>query len=162
MLIDALTALQDWAPIAALRNSRWAYAWVNAAHIVGIALLFGAIVPLDLRLMGWRRAVPIGTMVRVLLPIAVAGLVLAVAAGLALFSVRAAKYAATGLFQVKMALVVCALSNTLLLHRAVQWETHQAAVGVTPPPRLRMAGALSIVLWLSVIVCGRMVAFVNS
>ena len=125
MLIDALTALQDWAPVVALRHSRWIYASFNAAHIVGIALLFGAIVPLDLRLMGWRRTVPIGTMVRALLPVAIAGLGLAVVAGLALFSVRAAKYAGTGLFQVKMALVACALTNALLLKRAAQWEAQQ-------------------------------------
>jgi hypothetical protein len=160
MLVDALTALQEWAPVTALRNSRWTYASVNAAHIVGIALLFGAIVPLDLRLVGWRRAVPIRTMARVLLPVAIAGLVLAVVAGLALFSVRAAKYAATGLFQLKMALIICAVANTLL-HRAVQWETHQTASGATPPRRLRVAGALSIALWLSVIACGRMLAFVD-
>lgn len=161
MFFDALAALQEWAPIAALRNSRWTYASVNAAHIVGIALLFGAIVPLDLRLMGWRRTVPIRTMVRILLPVAVAGLTLALVAGLALFSIRAAKYAATGLFQLKMALLVCAISNAFLLHRAVQWETHQAAAGVGPPLRLRVAGALSIGLWLSVIACGRMIAFVD-
>lgn len=161
MLFDALTVLQEWAPIAALRNSRWTYASVNAAHIVGIALLFGAIVPLDLRLMGWRRTVPIATMLRVLLPVAIAGLVLALVAGLGLFSVRATKYAATGLFQLKMALLICAITNALLLHRAVQWEMHQAAISVIPPWRLRVAGALSIALWLSVITCGRMIAFVD-
>lgn len=161
MLFDALTALQDWAPIAALRNSRWAYASVNAAHIVGIALLFGAIVPLDLRLMGWRRTVPIGTMARILLPVAVSGLALALVAGLALFSVRATKYAATGLFQLKMALLICAITNAFLLHRAVQWEAHQAAVSVIPPRHLRVAGAVSIALWLLVIACGRMLAFVD-
>jgi hypothetical protein len=161
MLFDALTALQDWAPIAALRNSRWTYASVNAAHIVGIALLFGAVVPLDLRLMGWRRAVPIGTMARVLLPVAIAGQALALVAGLALFSVRATKYAATGLFQLKMALLICAITNAFLLHRAVQWEAHQAAVSVIPPRRLRVAGAVSIALWLSMIACGRMLAFVD-
>ena len=161
MLIDALTALQDWAPVAALRHSRWTYASVNAAHIVGIALLFGAIVPLDLWLMGWRRAVPIRTMARTLLPVAIAGLVLAVVAGLALFSIRAVKYAGTELFQVKMALLACAVTNALLLNRAAHWEAQQAAVGVAPPLRLRLAGALSIVLWMSVIACGRMLAFVD-
>ena len=161
MLIDALTALQDWAPVAALRHSRWTYASVNAAHIVGIALLFGAIVPLDLRLIGWRRTVPIGTMVRALLPVAIAGLGLAFVAGFALFSVRAVKYAGTGLFQVKMALVACAVTNALLLKHAAQWEAQQVKVGIVPPPRLRVAGALSIVLWVSVIVCGRMLAFVD-
>lgn len=161
MLVDALTALQDWEPVAALRQSRWTYASVNAAHIVGLALLFGAIVPLDLRLMGWRRTVPIRAMVRTLLPLAITGLVLAVAAGLLLFSIRAVEYAGTTLFQVKMALVACALLNSLFLHRAAQWEAQQTIVGDAPPLRLRMAGALSIGLWLSVIVCGRMLAFVD-
>jgi len=105
--------------------------------------------------------VPIGTLARALLPIAIAGLGLAVVAGLALFSVRAVKYAGTGLFQVKMALVACAVTNALVLKHAAQWEAQQTRTGVAPPPRLRLAGALSIVLWLSVIVGGRMIAFVD-
>jgi len=161
VLTEALTALQDLAPVAALRASRWSYASVNAAHIVGIALLFGAIVPLDLRLMGWRRAVPISTMARVLLPVAITGLVLAIAAGLLLFSIRAVEYAATTLFQLKMALVAGGIGNALLLHRAAHWAGQQSASGALPPPRQRAAGALSIALWLSVIVCGRMIGFLN-
>src|SRR3546814_3819020 len=55
MLADALAALQNLEPVAALRASRWVYPLVNTAHIAGIALLFGAIAPLDLRLLGaWR------------------------------------------------------------------------------------------------------------
>lgn len=161
MLVGILTAIQDLAPVAALRASRWTYASVNAAHIVGIALLVGAIVPLDLRLMGWRRAVPIGVMARVLLPVAVCGLALTIAAGLLLFSIRAVDYAATTLFQVKMALLVCGIANAVALHRAVQWEAQQETVGTKPPMRLRAAGALSILLWLSTIVCGRMLAFLD-
>jgi hypothetical protein len=161
MLIDAFTALQEWAPAAYLRSGRWSYAAVNGAHIVGIALLFGAIVPLDLRLMGWRRSVPVRTMAGALPPVAVTGFALAVTAGFALFSVRAAEYAALGVFQLKLALIVCALSNAFLLHRAMQWEAGQTATGVMPPLRLRVAGALSMLLWLSVIACGRLIAFVR-
>jgi hypothetical protein len=161
MLAEWLTAVQELAPVAALRGSRWTYASVNAAHIVGIALLFGAIAPLDLRLMGWRRSVPLRELTRTLLPVAMGGFALAVAAGLLLFSTRAAEYAAKPLLFVKLTLIVCALLNILLLHRAVQWEAQQALVGVSPPLRLKIAGALSIGLWLSVIVCGRMLAFVD-
>ncbi|MCF8478182.1 MAG: hypothetical protein K9G60_14230, partial [Pseudolabrys sp.] len=67
MAADILTAIQELAPVAALRSSRWSYAAVNTAHIAGLALLVGAIVPLDLRLMGWRRAVPIAALARALL-----------------------------------------------------------------------------------------------
>jgi hypothetical protein len=161
MLVDALTALQEWAPAAWLRYARWTYAAVNAAHITGIALLFGSIIPLDLRLIGWRRDTPIRALARGLLPVAVAGFCLAVTAGFFLFSVRAVEYAGRGLFWVKMALIACALTNAWLLQRAAQWEAGQDAPGGTPPSRLRLAGALSIALWLSVIVCGRMLAFVD-
>ncbi len=161
MLAGSLTALQELAPFAALRSGRWSYAAVNAAHIAGIALLFGAIVPLDLRLMGWRRSVPIAVLTRILLPVAIGGLCLAIAAGFVLFSTRAVEYAALTLFQVKLALVVCGLANAALLHRAVQWEAVQGVTGALPPVRLRVAGAMSIALWLSVIVCGRMLAFVD-
>jgi hypothetical protein len=161
MLVEWLTALEQLQWVAELRNSRWTYATVNAGHIVGIALLFGAIVPLDLRLLGCWRSVPIGTLARVLVPIAAGGLVLAISAGLLLFATRASEYAALTLFWIKLALIFCGIGNALLLRKAKQWESSHAIIDAIPPPRLRAAGLLSIGLWLSVIVCGRMLAFVT-
>jgi hypothetical protein len=161
MLIEWLTALQQVPFVSALRFSRWTYASVNAGHIVGIALLFGAIVPLDLRLIGCWRSIPIRTLARILVPVAAGGLMLAIAAGLLLFATRAAEYAVLPLLWLKLTLIVCGIANAMLLRLATQWETSQASVDATLPPRLRAAGALSIALWLSVIVCGRMLAFVD-
>jgi hypothetical protein len=161
MLVEWLTALQELAPVAALRSARWTYAAVNATHILGIALLVGAIVPLDLRLVGCFRQISIRTLARVLVPVAVFGLLLAIAAGSLLFSIRAVQYAGTTLFQIKMALVACGIANALLLRKATSWETQRSETSAIPPPRLRAAGALSIILWLSVIACGRFVAFVD-
>jgi hypothetical protein len=161
MLVEWLTALEGLPFVVELRNSRWTYATVNASHIVGIALLFGAIIPLDLRLMGCWRPVPIRTLARILVPVAAGGLALAITAGVLLFAIRASEYATLTLFWVKLTLIVCGIANALLLRTASQWETSQAATEITPPPRLRAAGALSIALWLSVIVCGRMLAFVD-
>jgi hypothetical protein len=160
MPLEWLTALEQLAFVAELRNSRWTYATVNASHIVGLALLFGAIVPLDLRLMGCWRSVPIRTLARILVPLAAGGLLLAIAAGFLLFATRATEYAALTLFWVKLALILCGVANALLLRMAAQWEGAQSATDIMPP-RLRAAGALSIGLWLSVIVCGRMLAFVD-
>jgi plasmid stability protein len=158
MLVEWLTALQELAPVAALRSARWTYAAVNATHILGIALLVGAIVPLDLRLVGCFRQISIRTLARVLVPVAVFGLLLAIAAGSLLFSIRAVQYAGTTLFQIKMALVACGIANALLLRKATSWETQRSETSAIPPPRLRAAGALSIILWLSVIACGRFVS----
>jgi hypothetical protein len=159
MLIEVLSAIQDLPPVVALRFSRWTYAFVNAGHIVGIALLFGALLPLDLRLIGLWRSIPIRTLARILVPVAAAGLVLAVSAGALLFSIRAVEYAGLTLFALKLSLIICALANAMLLRLAGDWNAGLDVVGAVPPPRLRAAGALSIGLWLSVIVCGRLLAF---
>jgi hypothetical protein len=161
MLAEALTAIEQWPVAAALRDGRWTYAAVNGAHVTGIALLFGAIVPLDLRLLGLWRQIPIRTLARVLVPVAVFGLLLAASAGVLMFSIRATEYAAKPVFQLKLALIACAVANALLLRRAVAWETARDDAGAAPPGRLRAAGALSILLWLGVIVCGRSIAFVD-
>ena len=158
--LEALTALQSMALPSALRASRWVYPLVNAGHILGLAMLFGAILPLDLRLLGLWSSVPVKTLSRVLLPVAVGGLTLSLVTGLLLFSVSAAKYAATPLFQVKLLLVAAAIANALLLRRSAGW--HEVGTSERPliGPRLKLAGGLSVLLWLAVILCGRFLAYI--
>ena len=162
MLVEALGAVQDAAPVAALRRSIWVYPLVNAGHIVGLALLFGAIVPLDLRLAGLWRGIPLRTMAGTLLPVAVTGLTLAVLTGSLLFSVRAVEYAGITMFRIKLLLILGAVANALLLHRSLAWAAaHRGADTLAPSPRLRIAGALSIALWLAVIVAGRLIGYLE-
>ena len=154
MLGDALAALENLPIIAALRESTLAYPLVNALHIVGIALLFGAIVPLDLRLIGWRRdTTPVDRLSRLLLPVAIFGFLLAASAGLLLFATDARAYAASPLFQAKIVLIATALVNALWL-RAIDWRQ-----GGSRDRRVALAGAASLLLWLTVIVLGRLVGY---
>jgi hypothetical protein len=159
MLTEFASALQSTALATALRQSFWVYPLVNAGHIVGLALLFGAIVPLDLRLLGVWPRVPLAAMNRILLPVAFAGLTLAVPTGVLLFSVRATEYAATPLLWLKFSLIACAIANALLLRLSLPWAVfeHSDLAGTTP--RLQLAGALSIGLWLGAIVAGRMIGY---
>jgi hypothetical protein len=161
MLGDILSALQDAALVGALRRSHWVYPIVNAGHIVGLALLFGAIVPLDLRLIGLWRRVAIGLLARMLLPVAIAGLSLAALTGALLFSVSAIKYAGMTIFQAKLLLILAGLANALLLHRAEPWAVHQDTELQGTTPRLRLAGALSIACWLAAIFAGRMLGYLD-
>lgn len=150
-----LGAIESARPIVALKDSYLAYPLVNTLHIVGIALLFGAIVPLDLRLMGWRsQAEPVDRLSRVLLPVAIAGLLITAPAGLLLFATDARAYAAAPLFQAKMLLIVLAIANALALSR-IDWRA--------APPRgsVAIAGAASMLLWLGAIVCGRLLGYVE-
>ncbi len=159
-LTEALTALQNMALPTALRTSRWVYPLVNAGHILGLALLFGAILSFDLRLLGLWRDQPIRPLARILLPVAVSGLGLSLFTGLLLFSVSAAKYAATPLFQVKLLLILAAVANALLLRRAADWTLAQVPEMAMNSARLRLAGGLSLLLWLAVILCGRFLAYI--
>jgi hypothetical protein len=161
VLADVLGALQDAALIGALRRSRWVYPLVNAGHIVGLALLFGAIVPLDLRLIGCWQRVSVGVMARTLLPVAITGLLLAIATGALLFSVSAVKYAGLTLFQIKLLLILAATANALLLHGTSAWGAYQHGELVGTTLCLQVAGALSLGLWLLTIVAGRMLGYLD-
>lgn len=153
-LADLLTALPFVGP---LRRSVWAYALVNAAHILGIGLLLGSILPLDLRLMGWRRGPPLSTLAPFLSRTAAFGLALAAATGAILLSVQPMEYLPRTVFRVKMLLIALALLNLAALHRARSWR----AIGDGGPVagRVRWAAGISALCWLGVLVAGRMIGF---
>lgn len=137
-----------------LRGARWSYAAVNAAHILGIALLIGAIVPLNLRFLGLWRSVPHQALTRVLIPVAAVGLTLAILAGLLLFSVRAREYAGIGFLQAKLALIAIGLLSALALHRA-----HGDLLETASDRRLAVHAAVSLLCWIGALACGRLIAF---
>ena len=162
---ELLTALQETAIAEALRLWRWAYPIANAGHILGVALLFGAIVPLDLRLLGAWRSVPVNFLARVLVPVAGAGFGLALVTGTLLFSVDPLQYASLSLFQVKLLLIAAGALNVLLVHRSKAWKammgnTAMPSTSLIPAPRLRLAGQVSDSLWFLAILCGRFIAYV--
>jgi hypothetical protein len=145
---EALQALEATVLAQHLRGSTYTYPLVNALHIIGIALLFGGIAPLDLRLLGAWRFVPPAPLLKVCRQVAAFGLVLAVSMGFLLFAVRATEYAAKPAFLLKMALLALALANIALAERAL------ARGG-----GLRLSAALSLTLWLAVILAGRAIAY---
>jgi hypothetical protein len=153
-----LAALEAGALAQGLRYSTWAYPLVNAGHLLGVALLVGGIVPLDLRLLGLWRGVPLAPLWRVLTRTAAAGLALAAACGALLFLARATQYAQAPLFLAKMALVAAGAGNALLLHRLARpggWLVDDAPV----PRSVRVAGGVSLAAWLGALVLGRLVGY---
>lgn len=152
-----LAAIEGSDLALALRFSRWSYAAVNTAHVLGIALLVGAIIPLDLRLLGLWRSVERDALVRVLVPVAATGLALAVVAGLLLFSVRAVDYAALLILRVKLVLVALGAGSALALHLAYGHSLETASRA-----RLAQAAGLSLTCWLGALIAGRMIAFAGN
>ncbi len=133
-----------------LRQSRWTYPAVNALHVLGVALLVGAIAPMDLRLIGvWRGDVPVRTVVRLLRPVAAFGAALAVATGALLFAVQATDYVALPLFFAKIGLVALGLVHALMNPGIVE-----ASRG-----RQRRAGVMSLAIWVVVLAFGRLLGY---
>lgn len=156
--MDAFFVAIEATPIAeALRHARWGYAVVNAAHILGFCLLVGAIIPLNLRLLGVWRDISRRSLIRVLAPVAAAGLALAVAAGLLLFSVRAREYAGTEIFQAKLLFVMAGTAAALAMHCV-----HGFLLDWASDSRLRRHALLSVTCWIGALICGRLVAFSGS
>lgn len=146
---ELAAALEATALAQFLKASRWVYPLVNAGHILGIALLIGSVVPMDLRLLGLRRRLGLDETVRLLRPVAVAGLVLAAGCGVLLFITQAGDYVQNVWFRAKLALVALAVANAL-------WHLRIAAL---PPARRRLSAAASLLLWPAALVSGRMIAF---
>ena len=148
-----LEAVGSWPGATWLQQSATAYLFVNAAHILGIGLLVGAILPLDLRLLGFFRAVSLDVLRPFLTRCAAAGLTLAIVTGLWLFSVKPAEYLENEAFRWKLLLLSLALANVGFQH----WGSKSDASHVSATTRI--SAALSVGLWLSVLVAGRWIGF---
>lgn len=140
-----------------LRDSTWIYPLANLGHIVGLSLLVGPIVALDLRLLGIGRAVAVAALSRTLTPIAITGLVLQVLSGLLLFTADASALVGNPVFRIKALLLVLGLANAIAFRRI--WR-HALDVWDSNPPALgRAQAALSILFWLGVAISGRLIAY---
>ena len=161
---ELLTALEATPLAVALKQSAWMYAAVMAGHLLGTALLLGAIVPLDLRLLGFWSRMPTGPLIRVLVPTAAVGLALALLTGAVLFTVDAVAYAADSLFQAKLVLIAVAGLNILAVRPNRRWKMLRRDWDTTddfapqPGGHLALAGLNSLLLWIAVLVLSALVA----
>lgn len=150
--------IASWPGAVFIRDSGTAYMFVNAAHILGIALLLGAILPLDVRLAAGGRDRSLSVIGPYLQRVAVTGLVLAVVTGFWLFSVKPDEYVDNTAFLAKLAILGLAIANVGIQH----WGGHlaQAMRGRGAALRVRALAGLSLVSWVSVLVAGRWIGFI--
>ena len=149
----ALTALDALAgAMAPLRTHPWAYPALEVVHIVGIALLLGNLVLLELRVWGYGRHLPVRDLARLSLTVALGGFALAAVSGLLMFATQAAELLTDRAFTLKMILLFLAASNAAWFHAR---DSLLRLDGVT-----RFQSVLSMTIWFLVIVCGRAIAYV--
>jgi len=152
-----LAALESSAFAEWMRGAGNAYAMVNLAHLLGLTLLLGAMLLLDLRLLGFGRRLPLPEVSRLLTPLAIAGLALQACSGFALFSADAVPLSSNAAFRLKLLLIVAALANAVLFR--VLWSRSLAGWDRAPPLAGRMQATASLLLWLGVAAAGRLIAY---
>lgn len=151
--------LEGTPPAVAIAEGRLLFPTLEALHVLGLALVVGSIAAFDLRTLGlaWpnrRRE----TLVREVLPWTWGGFLIAVATGTALFISSASVYVENPVFLAKMGLLVLAGANVLFFHLHPH---HRHGVPEGPPSAaLRTSAALSLLLWIAIVVLGRWIGFV--
>jgi Family of unknown function (DUF6644) len=140
-----------------MRQSFVLYHFANTAHVLGIALLVGSIVALDLRLLGFGRTLPLEAASRFLTRLTITGLLIAVPTGLMMFSADATALLSNIPFRTKAVLIALALANAIAWRSL--WSERLSDWDVAPPRVGRLQAAASILLWCAVVTAGRLIAY---
>ena len=146
-------------PIALfIRDYRFAYAIIESGHYIGLSLLVGGIMLIDLRVLGMARVLPLKSMIG-LLPIVWAGFIINVLTGSLLFIYGATNFGFNGAFQLKMAFMVLAGLNALAFDVSVRRSAGAWVAADRPPPIVKGFATLSLFFWLCVVTTGRWMAY---
>lgn len=139
---------------AYVRASSLLYPLANLLHVLGAALLVGAVATFDMALL--RRTQGAGPILRAGIPVAAGGLLLAVAAGIVLFAAEAGPLVRNPAFLAKMGLILLGLANVAVFHMAFgerlkRGETLEGA---------RPLALVSLGAWIAALLAGRAIAYV--
>ena len=134
-----------------LASNPWAYPALEVLHIVGIALLLGTLVWLEIRVWGGAAALPLPALARAALPLVLAGFGLCAASGLLMFASQPLELLGNRAFVVKMGLLMAAGSNAAVFHARGGLQRLDLAA--------RLQTVLSLGIWGAVIIMGRSIAY---
>jgi len=137
-----------------------AFPWVESAHVVAVVTVIGVIAIVDLRLLGLASlSYSVSRLTKALLPVTWIAFALAAVTGLLLFTSQPVTYFANFAFRMKMVLLLAAGLNMALFHiftmRGIALWDRDAPV----PPAARVAGGLSVLIWVLIVACGRWIGF---
>ena len=159
-LLEWCQWLQDTPVGAGIRESAYTYPIIEGSHVMGLALSVGTVMWFDLRLLGVAmRRDTVTNVFDQLRPWMALGFAVMVVTGALLFASRAVDAYESQYFRIKVGLLVLGAVNIVFFHTTIDRQRVEWDTAATPPPRARMAGALSLVLWFGIIAAGRIMAF---
>ena len=144
-----------------IAGSEWMFPTLETLHVISLVTVIGAIVIMDLRLLGLssaRRAVTAVSLDTI--PVTWIAFLCAVMTGSLLFVSKATVYTANPYFLIKMGLLALAGINMALFHR-MTWKTIGTWDNAIPaiPLSAKIGGGLSLLFWTLIVFCGRIIGF---
>lgn len=139
------------------RTMLWAGA--EALHFIGLSMLFGVVLLIDLRMLGLVRSIGFPALHK-LLPWAVLGFAINTATGMMFFVAASEQYTTSIVFFWKVAFILIAGANALYF--TVVDEAWAVKEGDTAPGRVKLVAMAAVLLWIGVIYCGRMLPFLGN
>ena len=162
MLHDApqfLIALEQSGLGAAIRQSSWAYPVANIVYIMALTLFAASVAIMDLRILGAFAGTTPASVVHPARRMAMLGLGLMALTGLMLFTAEASHVATNSVFQIKAVLIALGILNALLIGGPALANIAEVPANAALPARARVAAVVSLLTWVLVAACGRLIAY---
>jgi Family of unknown function (DUF6644) len=162
-LIDFLNRIEATSVATAVRQSTWLFPTIETLHVLSITLVVGTIMIVDLRLINvTSRNRPVSTLMNETLPITWIAFASAVITGSLLFSSSAVKYVHCWQFDCKMGMLVLAGVNMAVFHLGSYRSVALWDRDAMTPTGARIAGGLSLAIWVTVVALGRWIGFATN
>lgn len=159
---ETFTAFFEWVEASAvsvlIRESIWLYPFIEIIHIFGIVLVAGGAVLFDLQLLFAKNQIAIEKSSYRLLTWSKRGLLIAIPSGILLFTTNATALSTDPVFGLKLSLLALAAVNAWIFHIRVYLPYRQNESFFNRNTAKTNAVA-SIILWMSIIACGRLLAY---
>jgi energy-coupling factor transporter transmembrane protein EcfT len=152
---EILHWIRDTSLGVAVRESRWIFATGETFHFIGLSLLVGGILIIDLRLLGFIRKIPMRAALA-FLPFVIVGFLINLATGIVFFSADPMMYWPNPAFKLKMFLILVAGLNALVFMVLEQRHALRLRDDESPGRLAKVTAGLSLGLWLGVILLGRL------
>ena len=152
--------LESTSLAAMIQQSLYGFPIVVALHLLGLTVSVGTLLWVDLRLLGVAlRPLRVSEVYRGLAPWFFVGFAMMLVTGATLFTAYATLAYGNVFFRIKVAAIVLAGANAAVLHFATQRASAEWDDAARPPIGARAAGLVSIVLWIAVMLAGRMMSY---
>ena len=136
----------------------WAFPTLETLHFMGLCVLFGSLMVIDLRLLGVARFIPMGPAMSYI-PIAIGAFCVNLSSGIGFLFADPFRYYPNVVFRLKILCIVIAGLNALWFQFIETPKVKSLPPGSPTPFSTKFVAALSLVLWITIIVCGRLMPY---